>query len=93
MWNQQNRSHRSAIALFLAGVGTGGLLALLFAPQSGKESQEWIANDVREGLSQAKAMGQDLRERAEDWGSRGKKKASEAVQMGKDAYREATENA
>jgi len=93
MWNERiwKRRNSSAVAFFLAGVGTGGALALLFAPQSGKESQEWIAEKAREGVNQVKAKGQELREQAQEWIDRGKQRSVDAVQTGKDAYRQAAE--
>lgn len=93
MWHERTwkRRNSSAVAFFLAGVGMGGALALLFAPQSGRESQEWIAERAREGVNQVKTKGQELREQAQEWIDRGKKRAVGSVEMGKDAYRQATE--
>ena len=86
-----NGRNSFSVPCFLAGIGVGGTLALLLAPKSGNESQEWITERTREGVSQMKAKGRDLRRQAHDLIDRGTRRAAEAVQAGKDAYREATE--
>ena len=37
------------LGFFLAGLGMGAILALLFAPRSGKETREYIAGKAEEG--------------------------------------------
>ena len=39
----------SNFGFFLAGLGMGAILALLLAPQSGKETREYIAGKAEEG--------------------------------------------
>ncbi len=39
----------SKMAYFLAGMGLGAVVALLFAPRSGKETREFISHKAEEG--------------------------------------------
>jgi len=39
----------SKLAYFLAGMGLGAVVALLFAPRSGKETREFISTKAGEG--------------------------------------------
>ncbi len=48
---QAMRNQRKSIALFLVGgLATGAAIALLFAPNSGKETREDLAKSVEEGI-------------------------------------------
>src|SRR5208283_2559420 len=55
----------SNFGFFLAGLGMGAILALLFAPRSGKETREYIAGKAEEGRDYVKAKTEDLRRQAE----------------------------
>lgn len=56
---------------FLAGVWTGGMLSLLFAPESGSELQlrirEGVERMVEEGKSAAEVRRHDLEEQLESF--------------------------
>ena len=67
------RSHRpsSGFALFLAGVGTGVLVGMLFAPSSGEKLRSEIGDRTRDGFERAKS-------KAEEFAGRQKKTSSEA---------------
>ena len=79
---------------FLTGVGIGALVGILFAPQSGKETREYItsrADDSREFLVR---KSRELREQANDYVERGKGVLNQqrdhlaaAIEAGKQAYR------
>src|SRR5207237_10374454 len=71
----------SNIPLFLAGLGTGLALGVLFAPGSGEDSRMYLADSARQGLGKAKAKGEDSSRRAQAVVTRGK----EAVTRGKHA--------
>jgi gas vesicle protein len=57
---------------FLVGLGVGSLIGILFAPQSGEETREYIAKKAREGNQLARKQVRELRGRAEDAVERGK---------------------
>jgi len=44
-----DESKSYGLAWFLAGLGVGALVGILYAPKSGKETREDIANSAREG--------------------------------------------
>ena len=83
------RSGYSSIPVFLAGVGAGLALGVLFAPNSGEETRMYLASSARQGLDKAKAKGEEFSRRAQDAVNRGK----EAVTRGKEAVSETVESA
>ena len=85
----------SNFGFFLAGLGIGAILALLFAPRSGKETREYIAGKAEEGRDYVKARTEDLRREAEgavekgkDLVTKQKELLSAALEAGKQAYQE-----
>lgn len=83
------RSGYSSVPLFLAGLGTGLALGVLFAPSSGEETRMHLADSARQGLDKAKAKGEEFSRRAQDVVARGK----EAVTRGKEAASETVDSA
>ena len=80
---------------FLAGLGMGAILALLFAPRSGKETREYIAGKAEEGRDYVKTKTEDLCRQAEgavekgkDLVTKQKELLSAALEAGKQAYQE-----
>ena len=85
----------SKVAFFLAGLGIGAILALLFAPKSGKETRDYIAKKAGEGKEYVTARSEEFRKQAEDLVDKGKdlvakqkEKLSAALEAGKQAYQE-----
>jgi gas vesicle protein len=83
------------LGFFLAGLGMGAILALLFAPRSGKETREYIAGKAEEGRDYVVAKTEDLRRQAEgavekgkDLVTKQKELLSAALEAGKQAYQE-----
>jgi gas vesicle protein len=83
----------SKVSYFLVGLGIGALIGILFAPKSGDETREYLAQKAEEGKEYAQKKARELRERAEDLVDRGKQVAtrqkesfSAAVDAGRDAY-------
>ena len=60
------------LAYFIAGLGIGGAVALLFAPKSGKETREYLADKAEEGKDYVAARGKQLRQHADEYVERGK---------------------
>src|SRR5437870_1219350 len=79
---------------FLAGIGIGSLVGVLFAPQSGEETRDLIAGKAEESREFVRAKSRELRDQAADYVERGKGVLAEqrdnlaaAVEAGKQAYR------
>jgi gas vesicle protein len=82
---------------FLAGLGIGAAVAILYAPQSGSETREILMAKAEEGRDYVRKRARDAREQAGEWADRGKdvlktQKESfrSAVEAGRQAYREKT---
>ncbi len=83
----------SKISYFLVGLGVGALLGILFAPKSGGETRDYLAQKAEEGREYAQKKARELRERAEellerskDVVGRQKDQVAAAVEAGKEAY-------
>jgi gas vesicle protein len=90
-----NNNGGSKVAFFLAGMGIGAILALLFAPKSGEETRGYLAQKAGEGRDYVSAKGRELRKQAEeavdkakDVVSKQKEQLSAALEAGKQAYQE-----
>lgn len=82
---------------FLAGVGLGTVVGLLYAPASGEEAREAIRAKASEGKDYLMDRTQRAREQAGQWADRGrqvvneqKQNFREAYETGRQAYQEAT---
>ena len=85
----------SKLAFFLAGLGIGSVLALLFAPRSGQETRDLILQKAEEGRDFVKTKSDEIRKQAEDAVEKGKELVtkqkdllSAALEAGKQAYQE-----
>ena len=72
---------------FLAGMGVGAVAALMFAPQSGKDTQDLLAGKLRGGLDQVASAGKKVRAQVKDLANRGKENVAEAIGARKQADR------
>ncbi len=82
---------------FLAGLGLGAVVGVLYAPKAGRETREEIRQRAEEGRDFVINRARQAREQAQDWVDRGrdlyesqKDQFKSAFQAGKDAYHEAT---
>jgi len=85
----------SKLGYFLAGLGLGAVIALLFAPRSGEETRQYLRERAEEGVDDLKRRGRELKERAGEVVEKGKELAERhresveaALEAGKTAYRE-----
>ena len=69
---------------FLAGASIGAVVALLYAPQSGKKTREYITDRAEEGKDYLKDRSKEFREQAEEYVERGKDLVAQQVERGKD---------
>ncbi len=60
------------VSFFVAGVGIGAAIALLFAPQSGEETRKRIVEKAQEGKDYVASKGREIRKQAEDLVDQGK---------------------
>ena len=85
----------SKVGFFLAGLGIGAVLALLFAPRSGKETRNLIVQKAEEGRDFVVTKTDELRKQAEEAVEKGrglvtkqKELLSAALEAGKQAYQD-----
>jgi gas vesicle protein len=88
----------SSIGWFIAGLGLGALIGVLYAPKSGRETRENILSSLDEGREFVASRGRETREQIGAWVDRGKDtvrsqkdQISSAIEAGRQAYREAAE--
>lgn len=65
--------------LFLAGLAVGSVVALLFAPRSGRETRKLISRKAEDSRDYLLERGKDLRRQAENTLERGKDLAAKFV--------------
>ena len=90
--------NRDGLANFLLGLGVGVGLGMLFAPKSGEETRSMIRNKADEGADYLRKQGSELRDNAADLVDKGryvisrqKETLNDAIEAGKQAYREKVE--
>lgn len=88
----------SSIGWFLAGLGLGALVGVLYAPKSGKEVRDTIVQSATEGREYLTNRSQEFKGQVDTWVKKGKDtinrskdQLSSAVEAGRQAYREAVE--
>jgi len=91
------RSGGGGVMWFLAGLGIGAVVGILYAPQSGSETREILMSKAEEGRDFVRRRAKEARAQAEQWAERGKEVYSaqkeqirSAVEAGRQAYREKT---
>ena len=67
-----NCSVSTKVAYFLAGIGIGGAVALLFAPKSGKETRKYLTDKAEDGKDYVVSKGREFRQQAEELVDRGR---------------------
>jgi gas vesicle protein len=88
----------SSIGWFLAGLGLGALVGVLYAPKSGRETRETILQSAQEGREYINNRGQQFKGQVDQFVQKGKEtinrskdQISSAVDAGRQAYRDAVE--
>jgi len=93
---------KDGLANFFLGLGVGVGIGLLFAPKSGEETRDILMSKADEGKEYLKKQAADISKNASDVASdmvdkgrdvinRQKDTLNEAIQAGKQAYREKVE--
>ena len=90
----------NGILWFLAGLGVGAALGVLYAPKSGRETREALINAADESKEAVRERSRQYREQAQGWYEKGRDSVAQqkeqfrsAFEAGRQAYREATEPA
>jgi gas vesicle protein len=71
---------------FLAGLGIGALVGVLYAPKSGRETREDLLASALDAKERAADYAQQGRERASQLADEGKQQINEYVDRGKEYY-------
>ena len=86
-----------SILWFLAGLGVGAVVGILYAPRSGNETREALRSKAEEGREFVRERARQAREQAAEWADRGREVVSQqkeqfrsAYEAGRQAYHETT---
>ena len=92
-----DRDGGNSFVWFLAGLGIGAVVGVLYAPRSGDETREVLLSKAQEGSERVRQQARKAREQAEDWMDRGrdvvnqqKEQLRAAYDASRQAYREKT---
>lgn len=87
----------SSILWFLAGLGIGAAVGILYAPRTGEETRQQIREAAEQGRDMVKERARQAKEQAGTWAEKGreylnnqKEQIRSAYDAGRQAYREAT---
>ena len=79
-----DQSNGSGFSWFLAGLGLGSLLGVLYAPKSGRETRDELVQGALGSAEQVKQRSREVGGQVGDLVERGKGKANDYVERGKD---------
>ena len=89
----------NGILWFLAGLGLGAALGVLYAPKPGREIRDTILGAAEESTDTVKERAKQYADQAQEFVSRGREYVSQqrdqirsAFEAGRQAYQEATSN-
>ena len=87
----------SGFLWFLAGLGIGAAVGILYAPKSGDELRQQLREVAEDGRNNVKERARQAREQAGNWADKGRdylnqqrEQIRSAYEAGRQAYREAT---
>ena len=81
-----DESGTSGFGWFLAGLGVGALVGVLYAPKSGNDTRDDLVSASLEAKDKAAVLAQQGREKAADLAAQGKEQVGGYVQQGKEYY-------
>jgi gas vesicle protein len=86
-----------SLVWFLAGLGLGGLIGVLYAPRSGAETREELKQRAQEGGDYVRNRAREVQNQASEWADKGRDAVTQqkdqfraAYEAGRQAYQEAT---
>jgi gas vesicle protein len=87
----------SGFVWFLAGLGLGGLIGVLYAPKAGNETREDLKARAEDGKEYVRSRAREARDQASGWVDKGRDVVSQqkdqfraAYEAGRQDYQEAT---
>ncbi len=87
----------SSLVWFLAGLGLGGLVGVLYAPRAGNETREELRARAEQGREYVRNRAREAREQASEWVDKGRDVVNQqkdqfraAYEAGRQAYQETT---
>jgi gas vesicle protein len=92
-YDREETSAATKLTYLIVGGGIGAILALLFAPKSGQELREDIADATRKGIEKSKETAAQLQEKAGEYYEVSRDKAGELYQTATEKAGELTEKA
>jgi gas vesicle protein len=86
MAEDNNVSSINSVAWFIAGLGVGALVGILYAPKSGRETREDLVNSAKEGADYARERGRQAADYANDLYGKSKDYAAGYADRGREYY-------
>jgi gas vesicle protein len=90
----------SGFVWFLAGLGLGGLIGVLYAPRAGSETREELIARAEQGREYVRSRAREAKEQAAGWVDKSRDTMNQqkdqfraAYEEGRQAYQEATSEA
>jgi gas vesicle protein len=83
--SRDDGSAGSVLLAFILGAVSGGAVALLYAPTSGRETREFLGERAREGRDRAS----EASERSKQAINQGRDTLAHAIERGREAYQQA----
>jgi gas vesicle protein len=80
----EESSRINGFAWFLAGLGVGALVGILYAPKSGRETREDLANSAREGSEYLRHRSKQVAEQVGGLVDKGREQVGEYVDRGRE---------
>jgi gas vesicle protein len=71
----------NAIAWFVVGAAMGAVIALLYAPKTGKDTRKFLNRTTREGRQAVGESGKEIMEKGRDLYERGRQIADDAADL------------
>jgi gas vesicle protein len=81
----------NSLAWFVAGLGVGALVGILYAPKSGRETREDLLNGARDGTEYLRTRARQAAEQVGGLVDKGKEQASDYVERGRAQWEEFVE--
>ena len=72
------------VAWFLAGLGVGALIGILYAPKSGRETREDLAQGAREGSEYLRARGRQAADQVGQYVDKSKEQVTQYMGRGRE---------
>jgi gas vesicle protein len=85
------RKSAEVFTAFAIGIGIGAAVGILFAPQSGEETRDYLAKGARDRFDDAVNTGRQYAQRAQQGVDQVRSQVGNAVESGKDYARRAQE--